>query len=45
MQLPYLTRTEIINESEEKEIVNTFKNMNIGYECRDGTINYNKTWD
>ena len=45
MQLPYLTRIEIIHATEENEITNTFKNMNIGYECRDGTINYNKTWD
>jgi len=45
MQLPYLTRIEIIHETEENQVTNTFKNMNIGYECRDGTINYNKTWD
>lgn len=32
-------------EEEKKEAVtkDTFKN--VGHECRDGTINYNKTWD
>jgi hypothetical protein len=48
MQLPSADRFEFIHKEKttiEEKIKNTFKNMNIGYECRDGTINYNKTWD
>ncbi len=44
MKLPYE-----FNEParQEKEIENTFKNLNTGtqgHECRDGTINFDKTW-
>ena len=48
MQIPSKEKIEIIHESEkpiEEKIKDTFKNMNVGHECRDGTINYNKTWD
>ena len=46
MKLPYEFWKEIIHEKKEDKnvIVNAFKSMNVGHECRDGTINYNKTW-
>mgnify|MGYP000985085453 CR=1 FL=1 len=32
-------------EKEAVEVTNAFKNMNVGHETKDGTINYNKTWE
>lgn len=32
-------------EKEAVEVTDAFKNMNVGHETKDGTINYNKTWE
>ena len=42
MQLPYDVREGVTEK--EKKIIDTFKNIHYGHECRDGTINFDKTW-
>lgn len=46
IKLPNEYWYETIHEPEEDKnvVLNAFKGMNVGHECRDGTINYNKTW-